>query len=259
MATEKQINYAKSLVRNAGKDPEAYVLNESIPNKNMSDFIDGFRNGEGPDPEEWNEEVSKFNAASKADNGGAYDKKTLIALVGNINSQFVKAFMYKMIDKVPEYFYSVAASSTGKYHPDYALGNGGLVRHTMAAVKIAMSLFDNPALSKYNRDQKDMILAALILHDTCKHGLVKNEYTVHEHPMLVEKLWDPTTMEVVMTPEQAEMVEIIFGCIRSHMGPWTNSNYSQVTLPKPENGMQNFVHLCDYLASRNFLEVNFNK
>lgn len=29
-------------------------------------------------------------------------------------------------------------------------------------------------------------------------------------------------------------------------------------LPKPQTEMQKFTHLCDYLASRKMLEVNFN-
>lgn len=31
----------------------------------------------------------------------------------------------RMLLNVPEYFYAIAASSSGKYHPQYALGVGG--------------------------------------------------------------------------------------------------------------------------------------
>lgn len=256
MATDRQINYAKSLLKNAGKNADDYNFSLEIPNKEMSDLIDNVRGGVVCEAEEWNEIVANYAQKGKA--GSTYNKETLMNMASSISSYFVKDFLSKMLDKIPEYFYTVPASSTGKYHPDYALGNGGLVRHTIAAVKIALSLFDDPALSRYSRDQKDMIIAALILHDTVKHGLTKNEYTVHEHPMLVERLWDPSMMEAI-TPDQIEMVETIFGCIRSHMGPWTTSNYSKIELPKPEGPMATFVHLCDYLASRNFLEVNFSK
>ena len=41
---------------------------------------------------------------------------------------------------LPDYFFSVSASSTGKYHPSFSLGNGGLLRHTKVVVKIAYEL-----------------------------------------------------------------------------------------------------------------------
>ena len=45
---------------------------------------------------------------------------------------------------------------------------------------------------------------------------------------------------------------LIAELVESHMGEW---NYS--VLPKPKTDLQKFVHECDYLASRKFLEVNF--
>ena len=42
----------------------------------------------------------------------------------------------EMIKTIPEYWYHVRASSTGKYPPEYSLGEGGLMRHTVALVRI---------------------------------------------------------------------------------------------------------------------------
>ena len=49
-----------------------------------------------------------------------------------------------ILDMLPDYFYEIPASSTGKYHPDFSLGDGGLVRHVKVAVRIAKELLDNP-------------------------------------------------------------------------------------------------------------------
>ena len=49
----------------------------------------------------------------------------------------VKKSCSELINLLPDYFFEVGASSSGKYHPNYALGKGGLVRHTKAAVRIA--------------------------------------------------------------------------------------------------------------------------
>ena len=48
-----------------------------------------------------------------------------------------------LIELLPNYFFEVPASSTGKYHPEFALGDGGLIRHTKVAVRIAYELLNN--------------------------------------------------------------------------------------------------------------------
>ena len=55
---------------------------------------------------------------------------------------------------LPEYFFEVAASSTGKYHPVYALGVGGLVRHTIAAVEIANEMYRMDMYGKHYSDEQ---------------------------------------------------------------------------------------------------------
>ena len=54
--------------------------------------------------------------------------------LGTIKSQVYSDFAEAAIISLPDYFFEIPASSTGKYHPSYALGTGGLVRHTKAAV-----------------------------------------------------------------------------------------------------------------------------
>ena len=49
----------------------------------------------------------------------------------------------KAINLLPDYFFEVPASSTGKYHPTFSQGEGGLVRHTKAAVNIANELLNH--------------------------------------------------------------------------------------------------------------------
>ena len=47
-----------------------------------------------------------------------------------------------LINLLPDYFFLIPASSTGAYHPKFALTNSGLVKHTKVAVRIAIDLFD---------------------------------------------------------------------------------------------------------------------
>ena len=45
-----------------------------------------------------------------------------------------------LIEYVPDFFWEIGASSTGKYHPAFSQGEGGLVRHTKAVVAFANEL-----------------------------------------------------------------------------------------------------------------------
>lgn len=157
---------------------------------------------------------------------------------------------------LPDYFFEVAASSTGKYHPKYALGDGGLIRHTKAAVFIAKELLSIEMYSKFTDDEKDLIIVSLILHDGLKHGEDKSAFTVAEHPVIVANWLNDNTELSEILP--AAYMEILTCAISSHMGQW-NTDYKtkKEILPKPKTSLQKFVHQADYLASRKYLEFNF--
>ena len=50
-----------------------------------------------------------------------------------------KEFLSQALKKIPEYFWNIPASSTGKNHPSFAVSEHGLVKHTLAAIIIALS------------------------------------------------------------------------------------------------------------------------
>lgn len=160
-----------------------------------------------------------------------------------------------LIDLLPKYFFEVPASSTGKYHPSFSLGEGGLVRHTKCAVRIAYEFLTNEALgSTFNDKEKDLMIISLILHDGLKSGLVKEEYTKFEHPILMADYIKDNKDKLTLTDVE---IEFIRECIMSHMGNFNTNKYSNVILPIPKNKYQKFVHMCDYYASRKFLDIVF--
>jgi len=168
----------------------------------------------------------------------------------------IKEFTEKALNSLPEYFFSIPASSSGKYHPSYALGEGGLVRHTKAAVRIAVELF-RVELFKYTEDQKDMIISSLILHDGYKSGIDHGKHTVTEHPLIVAKMIRENNE--LSNCINKEYLNIILSNIETHMGFWVyDYKTKKEVLPKPTTKLQNFVHWCDYLASRKCLEFNFD-
>ena len=179
--------------------------------------------------------------------------KTEINYVKDINR---RKDLKTLIELLPDYFFEVPASSTGKYHPEFALGEGGLVRHTKVAVRIAVELLNNNCIGmKFNEVDRDLIIMALILHDGVKSGMEHSKYTKFDHPLLVSKLImenkDKVSIEVDDLRKLCTMIE-------SHMGEWTVDPYTKKeVLPNPRTAEQRFVHMCDFLASRKFIDVKF--
>ncbi len=163
-----------------------------------------------------------------------------------------------LISNLPDYFFEVDASSTGKYHPKYAQGDGGLSRHVKSACKFAYELLSNPIIGKpYSSRDKDLIIIALLIHDGLKYGNgEKEKYTRFDHPILASNFVKENKKELNMTDDDIEKVA---NAVASHMGPWNVNNYSDVVLPLPRAPMEKFVHMCDYLASRRFINLDFDK
>lgn len=174
-----------------------------------------------------------------------------------INNPRYKENAEILINLLPDYFFEVPASSTGKYHPTFALGDGGLVRHTKVAVRIAKEMFNDESITgAYSNNEKDLMILALILHDGLKSGLKKSEYTNFDHPILVCNYIKDNKDKLTLKDNE---IAFLTSVISSHMGPWNTNNYSDVTLPKPESKHQRFVHMCDYLASRKIINVIFDE
>lgn len=179
------------------------------------------------------------------------DKEKFYEELMTIENEIVRQQCYEVVLRIDEKFYIVPASSTGKYHPDYATGEGGLYRHTKAAVKIANDLMKLEMFG-FTPLNRDYIRAALILHDCCKLGRKFNEkYTRHDHPVLAADF-----ILDILGP--GEFSTIVGWCIKSHMGQWNTNEYDSTILPKPELDIEKFVHLCDYLASRKYINIDFN-
>lgn len=160
-----------------------------------------------------------------------------------------------LVNLLPDYFFEVAASSTGKYHPSFSLGEGGLVRHTKVAVKIAHELLENNSIGhKFTNDEKDLLIMSILIHDGLKHGKEESKYTVFEHPLLAANFVKENKDKLTLTGDEINFMSSV---ISSHMGEWNTSSYSDVVLPLPKDKYQRFVHMCDFLSSRKFLDVKF--
>lgn len=184
--------------------------------------------------------------------------KIFDSILNTIENKDIRHFAEECIETIPDYFWEVGASSTGKYHPQYALGELGLARHTCALVRFLNHILNVDCFGdRFTSREKDLMRVAGLMHDTRKSGddeaYAKNKYTKFDHPILAA---NEVRSLIGFIPE--EELEIIAIMIESHMGQWNTDKRSSVILPLPTNKYQKLIHLADYLASRKDLEVLFD-
>lgn len=165
--------------------------------------------------------------------------------LASIQNKEIKKFVLDVFDKLtPDYFWTVPASTSGKYHPQISLGVGGLIRHTKLAVWWGLHLETAMQLEKYH----DEVVATLLLHDLIKNGKELNARGFGTEPgvtgthgvTLAKKIDNEFTDQ--LTPESR--VRILDG-IAGHMGIWTTDSLYQ-----PIQEFAKLIHLADYCASR---------
>ena len=179
-------------------------------------------------------------------------------LLNTFENDDIKNFAKECIETIPGYFWNVGASSTGKYHPQYALGDLGLARHTCALVRFLNHILNIDCYKDdFTSRERDLLRVAGIMHDSRKSGndddYVRSKFTKFDHPIMAANEIRTT---IGFIPE--EEVELVAATIESHMGQWNTDKRSKVVLPLPETKYQKLLHLADYLASRKDIEVLFD-
>lgn len=196
-------------------------------------------------------------------------RKVIVSELGPENPTFCK-FALELLNKVPDYFWVEAASSSGKHHPQFGLGDGGLARHSLMAYRWLKILLE---ANEQNMSEfvPGMVFAALF-HDCCKRGLPDDnsihDHTAFEHPLLSAKFVldnaeqfakdNKDFMEQSVEDEEAfkHNVAVAVSCIETHMGRWNTNLHSTTILPKPKTAMQYMVHLADYISSRKYTQFD---
>ena len=186
-------------------------------------------------------------------------KQLVDPILSTIKNDDIREFAEVLLDDLPDYIWHVGASSTGKYHPEYSLGEGGLMRHQIAVVRFLNFFFE---LEQYNTKftdrEIDLMRVAGWIHDGRKSGeqedYEKSKYTRFDHPIQMANVVRSYDGKYLSHDE----IEFVATCISSHMGSWNTDRKSSVELPKPMTPFQEFVHLADYLASRKDLTMAFD-
>ena len=179
-----------------------------------------------------------------------YTNKTLNELlsyeVAQIDDYDIREFVKMTLDNVDPIHRIKPASSTGKYHPKYASGEGGLIRHIKVVVQNVIELIRaTPAVES----EKDELIAAAILHDMWKYPEGRDhEFTAFDHPALGGQ-WC-----------KDHGFDTIGRLIAAHQGIWTTSRQ----MPGFENEQPRkfdewVLHFADLMASRAYLACDFDE
>lgn len=180
-------------------------------------------------------------------------------ILDTFENQDIKEFAIELLNNLPDYVWHVGASSTGKYHPEYSLGDGGLMRHQMAVVRFLNFFFELEQYgNKLTSREMDCMRVAGLIHDGRKSGSQEayenNKYTKFDHPLQMA--------EVIRSYDgkflSHEEIDMIASVISKHMGAWNTDKRSDVILPKPNEKFSRMLHLADYLASRKCLTMAFD-
>lgn len=169
--------------------------------------------------------------------------------IGLIKDEKLKeAVRSYMTDCVADWFYEVGASASGKFHPKFSQGIGGLVRHTKAVVMFAEELLKMSSYAYMKDIYKDYVIAACIIHDTAKYGFTgemdKTVYKDHaENAAKLFESWCLTECDYVPS-------ELMLNAVKAHMGQWSTNRED-----KPFTSIDRCVHMADYMASRSFIDV----
>ena len=155
----------------------------------------------------------------------------------------VKSYME---EATPDYFWTDGASSSGKYHPKFSQGMGGLVRHTKAVVMFAEELLRMSSYAYMKDEYKDYVIAACILHDTCKYGMY--EYSKDEYKNHAANAANRFAEWCYAEDYRPHFLPL--NAIRSHMGQWSTERED-----RPFTSVDRCVHMADYMASRSFIDI----
>lgn len=176
----------------------------------------------------------------------------LLAEIELISSEEIKAFVRSVLLK-SEIFWEIPASFSSEFHPPDEHNRGGNVLHTKRVVRLAEILCDSYSLSD---SEKDLIIAAALLHDITKGIASENEGQFHYDPMHPYTVNSFVTECIEYDKSYAndnnsstlfiaeEDLQTILRLIRCHLGPW-----SPVPETIPITYMDYILHMADNVAA----------
>ena len=179
-------------------------------------------------------------------------KESFIKEINKIQNESLKLASMEMVENAPEYFWTAAASVSGRFHPKCSAGIGGLVRHSILAERIGLDLLNAEIFVKDTPIARDLVIVSMLFHDVIKLGHDENGVkTATEHPILSSNF-----VNQYLTKHNVDeyIRETICSSISTHMGKWTYCNNSNYSLTKPYTDFEKLIHTADLMASKKYMK-----
>lgn len=141
--------------------------------------------------------------------------------INMIKNAEIRSFTSIMCENAPEYFWTLSASTSGRFH-----GNGSLVDHVVSCCQIMTKFVFEQMGNMWNDDDRDVALSAMITHDLYRCGYEGREsryesgelMTSPHHPEAAgEKILETINS---MNPQNKHNMFRIFDAVVHHLGRW---------------------------------------
>lgn len=169
----------------------------------------------------------------------------LLPFIEQINNDKIKLFVIAVLNSLDDSFYKMPASTSGKYHHQDSLGEGGLIRHIQRAAYFGKLLIDSERWDADNI-KGDILLAAILLHDIGKKEKYAEYKEYYDHPIVAAKMLDSFKG---MVPEKVFL--LIRNCVLRHMGPFGPKSVSIENC----NILEKYTYIADFYSSRKEVDI----
>lgn len=180
-------------------------------------------------------------------------------LLDQFETEEIRAYCEDMIELIPEYIFTMPSSTSYKYHNATQCQEHGQLYHILMFGEIMNYIlgldYVRGSIARTPKE-RDMLRCTPMFHDAfkCGDGL-SGQFTKHEHPLYAATWVKETKVEHDISDEDKETIAL---WCASHSGQWTTNKKSQTILPAPKDDKSFLVHLCDYLSSRQNIDMIYD-
>jgi len=182
--------------------------------------------------------------------------------LNKIKSDDLRQLTKEILLKCCDYICDMPASASGKYHPTWGLGVGGLIRHTKAVCRNTETIMK--MMPKYDNEDFDIPYIASILHDCMKYTEYNQINTSEDHPNRIadlirqHKVTKPTKKYKTDVAILNENLERIAQNAETHMSRWNTGKYSNAVMPLPQTMEHMITAIADMIAAQKYTECKFD-
>lgn len=112
-------------------------------------------------------------------------RKVFECLLNQFETDEMRNYCADMIEKIPDYIFTIPSSTSFKYHNKTQCQPHGQIYHILMFAEIMNYVLGLEYVQgKIDARKRDCMRCTPIFHDAIKCGTSGSQYTVHEHPML---------------------------------------------------------------------------